>query len=181
MEIDLTNFCDPNRAGLTHPFSINGFTYASNGRIMVRVPRRPDVPENPQAPVRAAALFEQFSDHKRYRKLPTIDLVEPYEWDETITCEFCDGSGKQHSCPNCSCKCPSCDGAGSRIETRWQTTSIGRASFESKYIAWLQALPELEVGKQTGLQPLHFRFTGGEGLLMPCEQQPQRQTMGEPA
>ena len=43
------------------PFSLNGHTYASNGHICVRVPRRLDIPENKEAPNAEEALPWDFS------------------------------------------------------------------------------------------------------------------------
>jgi hypothetical protein len=45
--------------------------------------------------------------------------------------------------------------------------AIGSASYQSKYISWLQSLPKLELGPPRKKSPLSFRFDGGEGLLMP--------------
>lgn len=54
MSLDLNQFCDPTSRepgrDLSVPFSLNEHTYATNGHICVRVPRRPDVPENNKAP-----------------------------------------------------------------------------------------------------------------------------------
>jgi hypothetical protein len=54
MSIDLAPFCNPKCCepgrDLSVPFSLNGHTYATNGHICVRVPRRPDIPENKEAP-----------------------------------------------------------------------------------------------------------------------------------
>jgi hypothetical protein len=50
MSVDLDLFCDPERRNLAVPFSLNRHTYATNGHIIVRVPRRPDIPENKEAP-----------------------------------------------------------------------------------------------------------------------------------
>ncbi len=45
--IDLKPFCGDNdiRYYLNEPFSEGEFTYATNGHILIRVPRRDDVPE----------------------------------------------------------------------------------------------------------------------------------------
>jgi hypothetical protein len=61
MSVDLNLFCDPERRNLSVPFSLNGHTYASNGHIIVRVPRRPDIPENKEAPNAEKLLPWDFS------------------------------------------------------------------------------------------------------------------------
>jgi hypothetical protein len=48
--IDLKPFCWPDNQLLSAPFSIGDHTYASNGHICVRIPRRPDVPEVKETP-----------------------------------------------------------------------------------------------------------------------------------
>jgi hypothetical protein len=174
--IDLEKFCyrglEPERQKLCQPFSIGEWTYATNGHVAVRVPRRTDIAENPAAPTKeATTLFEEGTKRARYKPAPKSELppLETCEWEETLTCLQCNGTGKQHQCPDCSCECGECNGTGEVIFIRWHETTIGRACFNSKYIAWLQELPNLALGQPHKHAPLPFRFEGGEGLLMPCK------------
>ena len=150
MAIDLERFCfcgsRPERPELSQPFSIGEWTYATNGHVMVRVPRRADIPENPAAPAKVTTLFEESAPRARYKPAPTFELSEPYEWEETIPCLQCEGMGRKHQCPDCECECAACDGTGLMTFIRWHETVVGRACFNSKYIAWLQALPNLALG-----------------------------------
>ena len=53
MKIDLTPFCarpESNRCQIESPWSRGKWTYATDGKIVVRVPRDPEVPENKLAP-----------------------------------------------------------------------------------------------------------------------------------
>ena len=163
MSINLDMFCDPERrepgGDLSVPFSLNGHTYASNGAICVRVPRRSDIPENKEAP--AAEKLERLPwDFSRVKFGP---LPEPEPLPDQ--CWRCAGRGHEHSCPDCRCECNLCNGSG-KLTPR---VRIDKAVYQVRYIEWLQALPGLEVGKPTRRHPrlLPFRFKGGEGLLCP--------------
>jgi hypothetical protein len=159
MSVDLNLFCDPERhapgSDLSTPFSLNGHTYASNGHICVRVPRRPDISENKEAPNAEKLLPWDFSRVK-FGPLPEPKLLS----DE---CGWCGGRGYMHQCPDCRCECETCHGSG-KLPPRVQ---IGKAVFFGPYVEWIQALPGLEIGKPKPADPLPFRFEGGEGLLMP--------------
>jgi hypothetical protein len=160
MSVDLNLFCDPDRcepgADLSVPFSLNDHTYASNGHIAVRVPRRPDIPENKKAPNADKRLAWDFSRIK-FAPMPEPESLPSECWP-------CQGRGYQHMCPDCRCKCEHCGGSGKLTAC----VRIGKTVFDARYIETIQALPGLKIGKppkEPG--PLPFRFTGGEGLLAP--------------
>jgi hypothetical protein len=179
-EINLELFCSSDRPELARPFSAGSWSYATNGHILVRVARRDDVAEIPNAP-NAAAVCETVKWPRRYKPLPEIDLSEPFEWDEELECQFldcgwCRGKGKKHDCPNCKCECPQCsgtgkckfcNGTGKYTVKRLKSARIGSASYNSRYLSWLSSLPSAEIGPPHKKNPLAFRFDGGEGLLMP--------------
>jgi hypothetical protein len=160
MSINLDLFCDPEcrepGRDLSVPFSLNGHTYATNGHIAVRVPRRPDIPENKEAP-NAEGLPWNFS-RVTFGPLPEPELL-------LDRCLMCLGRGRKHECPDCSCECGHCNGSG-KTPPR---VRIGKAVFAVRYIEWMLALPGLETGKPMRKHPqlLPFRFNGGEGLLCP--------------
>jgi hypothetical protein len=160
MSVDLDLFCNPQERepgrDLSVPFSLNGYTYATDGAICVRVPRRPDIPENKDAPNAEARLSWDFSRVK-FGPLPKLKTLPD-------KCGWCLGRGYQHNCPDCRCECEHCNGFG-KFAPKVQ---IGKTHFSAQYVAWIEALPELEIGKpRPAPHPLPFRFKGGEGLLMP--------------
>lgn len=159
--INLDLFCDPEcrepGRDLSVPFSLNGRTYATNGHICVRVPRRPDIPENKEAPNADERLPWDFSRIK-FGPMSEPELLPDQCWR-------CAGRGHEHECPDCLCKCKFCDGSGKLLPR----IRIGKAVFQARYIEWIQVLPGLEIGKPMRRHPrlLPFRFEGGEGLLCP--------------
>jgi hypothetical protein len=175
----LAQFCSPERPALARPFSFGAYTYATRGSIVIRVPRRDDVAENPDVPGdQVVALFEQhISPAIRYKKVPPFELPEPpFEWEEKVDCFSCNGTGKQHSsCPDCLCRCRSCSGTGVVGFPRIASIRIGTLSYAAKYIALIAALPRLRLDRSRrshSTQLLAFSFEDGEGLLMPL---PSRQ------
>ena len=179
--INLETFCDPERPELARPFSIDAWTYATNGHVLVRVTRRDDVAENPNAP-NPSRLCETVKRPRRYKPLPEIELSEPFEFEKELECLWlkcgsCRGRGKIHDCPDCRCECPkcsgtgqcpTCNGTGKYTVKDFKRTRIGSVPYQSKFLSWLQSLPDLEIGPPHRKDPLAFRFHGGEGLLMPC-------------
>jgi hypothetical protein len=65
--IDLDKFCNPEREGLDRPFTIDDWTLAANGHIIVRVARRNDVGENPRAPTKDMVLAILGKGRVRFR------------------------------------------------------------------------------------------------------------------
>jgi hypothetical protein len=168
--INLQQFCEKDddylsesRKWLGRPFSRGDWSYASDGRILLRVPRLPDVPEGVAASSKAEELFAEVAGepfvNPTPNKLPEIDDDEE--------CAECDGRGTAHDCPTCHCACLACDGTG--IENPWLHLSIGygQAVFHALYIARIKDLPDLKFGKPDAEKPMRFQFDGGEGLLMP--------------
>ena len=74
---DLMKFCGGNdRAGIATPFSIGEYTYATNGHIMVRVPRIADIPERTDAP--SPAKIEEVFNHRKgdYQPIPAVGPIK---------------------------------------------------------------------------------------------------------
>ena len=176
--IDLKPFCstDRFRPNLHNPFSLGSWTYATNGHVCVRVPRRDDVPEATDKPVAANTLFERrnFSD-AILRPLGEFDLPTLERWP----CSRCEGRGHKHDCPDCNCECENCDGRGETEEDA--SVGVGGRFYTARYLRAVSALPELQIETNPpGNDPLFFRFAeGGEGLWMPlrdrCEKHAEEQ------
>lgn len=164
--IDLQKFCENDRETTRpwslKPFSIGEWTYATCGRVLVRVPRRDDIPENPDANPQVSTLFDT-APPTEFMPAPAIVMPDADQEE----CHACDGRGTEHDCPSCQCQCVGCGGTG--IEQPWHDVSfeIGEGDFGGKYVAKLRDLPGLKFGKATKELPMRFAFDGGEGLLMP--------------
>ena len=196
--MDLQKFCskDSIRININKPFSEGIYTYATNGHIIVRVPRIEGVGEQETSdkfnPVKPEPLFASIPDYP-YFTIP--DIPEP-SFDE---CSKCAGTGKVKVCPECDgdgevhfstrynnydCDCETCGGDGvfvkgkgnentcekcdgeGKIYKRENSIASGRL-YQNIYLSWLKELPECLLAETPGLAPGHFKFTGGDGLLMP--------------
>lgn len=129
--MDLKLFCNANKPGvLDAPWSHEEFTYATNGHILIRVPRRDDVTENKIAPkVWAGDIAECFKrEPVEWVPVPEVD----YDGEE---CEVCGGTGTAFLCPECEGKggvwpktkystyelqeCATCRGIGQISQQNW--------------------------------------------------------------
>lgn len=163
--IDLQQFCgkDETRPYLMKPFTFGDFSYATNGHIMVRVPKRagvepPSKSFNPEKPLEG---LEQASFAAPKFKLP------PQPSGDT-ECEACDGRGYEHNCPDCECMCRACDGSGSAAVEGNYSTAYEGVNFALRYVRKMLALPSIEIAKPKDQDaPLLFRFEGGVGAVMP--------------
>jgi len=191
--IDLSKFCSVGR--FSTPWTAGAYTYASNGHIVVRVPRREDVLGRLDAP-----------DTK---KICDILLREPTKWEQVpgiiasapIKCGRCYGAGIVYVCPECdgegdvsfsngyshyTVPCDTCDGEevvpipksekkqdcgwcdGTGMLTEHRSVPLGCSYFSDVYLALIaSALPGAEIGPLGEKDPARIRFEGGDGLLMP--------------
>ena len=160
----LQTFCgeDETRAVLMQPSSRNGFTYATDGRIIVRAPKLPDVPDVDGYPNCEQALG-RFTADGSWQKLPAE--IPP---EKTEQCSLCYGSD-EHDCSQCKSAhtCNRCDGVGNYVVFTY--TSIGARKLNDLYLRKMQLLPSVEINASGDeMSPMSFRFDGGIGLLMPC-------------
>jgi hypothetical protein len=166
--LDLDQFCcvedDQRFAALGQPWSAGEYTYATNGHILVRVPRRPDAPENDLAPSDKAEAVIGKGYGGEFFPVPPVQLPPATE----EKCPECGGRGTEHDCPDCECDCKGCDGAGAVQDRSW--VEVGEAFFATGYVRRILGLPGLEISlSPTAKDPLSFKFDGGIGLLMPVE------------
>lgn len=200
IEVDLKPFCGSDhyhRGRLGGPWSLGAWTYASNGHIAIRVPRRADVPENPEAPENIKDLFERFvgeSFRPLTARVPSADLPPCRDclgagW--VVKCPACDGEGGHdcnceycdHHCDGCDgsgfrpgaadtpqekrMACDECDGTGRGPDTR-RVHFPGGLVLHAKYVVMLQDLPgPIEMGAGGGKGPQSFRGDGWTALISP--------------
>jgi len=161
--LNLDKYCggDPRRPYLDNPFSFGGYTFSTNGHIIVRVARRDEAPKGAKPMTEAAAEYALCIDRAcEFRPMSAYQFPQPDE----AGCAACDGRGTGHDCPDCECVCPDCDGSGKSGQRR--SVSIDGALFDAKYIQWLLELPAVEIETVIdGTRPLKFRFDGGIGAL----------------
>lgn len=160
-EADLTPFCskDEGRSYLHTPFTRGGFTYATDGRVCVRVPRREGVVGHEKAPD-ASKVFP--SPLPQTTPLRIANLPER----EMLPCGDCDDSGLAHSCPDCTHVCEKCGGSLEYEEHR--TVRLRGKRFSAIYLRMVAALPGVEAAimAEPPFPKLYFRFDGGDGVLM---------------
>jgi hypothetical protein len=169
----LQPFCstDPFRLFLLKPFSINNFTYATNGAVLVRVPRLTEV-EPLAEPLNIEKLCEQITPVPPHAvPIPAAkepSLIPCYKCSGKkirLVCAVCNGEGSMPcECINCgdehTAECSSCKGGrlvgeqmnkikeekcepcgATGTEELVQDLLFGAALFQNKYIKLLNTLP----------------------------------------
>lgn len=163
----LQKFCsiDPTRQAIHQPWTRDGFTYATDGRILVRVPAMADVPENEQAP-NADRLWPMSSTWQVTGQPVPEHPPEPF----STPCKECDGKGKWSETRGkrrVDSECTECDGTGSVVQA--QPIAFGKHLLSDVYLRKLSLLPGVKWLHESTEEnlPVRFTFDGGEGLLMP--------------
>jgi len=180
----LQPFCspDPARGKIATPFSENGHTCATDGRVYIRLANAiAGVREQYLGVVGSSANSKLASDPTLWR---TVDFElpkhEPREEGNLKPCQECNGEGLIECC-ECGHErdCSKCDGRGEfgfpgydprndstepfRLPTVERPYYVGRF-----YINLIAGLPGFAYeGDPQPLMPLLFRFRYGCGLLMP--------------
>jgi len=210
MNLDLLKtFCgtDETRPSLMEPFSDDRYTYATDGRIIVRVPRIESITGHEKHPQYACDLFP---DESHYLPVEYPQGLESFV-AEPVDCECCGGTGKQSKCRDCDgdgnkecpeCgtvhKCESCRGTGliignraigdevdcedcegiGKIEKRFIVSlNRGAVFVDLKYIKLANTLPGLWLKYDGNQSPLYFTFAGGDGVMMPLVSQSETDNM----
>ncbi len=160
--IDLHAYCstDPLRANkLGLPWSEGSYSYACDGRILLRVPRREDIHERDAAPGIAHLVTTAYGEH---RPLPT--QPEP-------ACRPCGACAPPADAKPgdgaTSDGCAECAGTGTVPMV--VPVPFGPQYLSSFYLERLRALPGVQLANHPSDPngPLHFHFDGGDGVVMP--------------
>lgn len=165
--IDLQPFCgtDDSHPYLMKPFSREGFTWATDSHILLRVVLRNGVPDHDQK-LNLAKQFARLDTATFFR--PRFNL--PPAPVATGQCEVCDGVG----CTAEGDACLVCKGWGDLNPEKWTSTSVGPKVYCLHYIRQILSLPDVELAHMQAeplMKPLLFRFNGGIGALMPMSSQ----------
>lgn len=164
-DVDLKPFCGREhlRPNLHQPFSRGDWTFATDGSVMVRVPRREDVPDDSRRP-HVERVWRQYEPCPELSAVGPVTLLPALA---AVQCDECEGRGRVHDCPGCQCVCDNCDGAGETIPI--SLVRVGALYIQRRYAALLLTLPGLRVSlprdRQTKI--VHFAFDGGLGLVQP--------------
>jgi len=185
--IDLRAFCCSERDKLKNPFSLNNYSYATNGKVCVRVDRLDEFCDLPLIDILA---LDFYSSSGEYVKLPVYDNPER-------KCSLCSGSGEVCECGECEgegiiefstdyncyeaeCKscngnqvqsgghlvCYFCCGVGALYEN--EHIDSGDIRISKRQLDLIKKLPNPLINfklKKDGY--LHIKFDGGVALLMP--------------
>jgi transcription elongation factor Elf1 len=193
LTIDLQPFCevDSVRYSIDKPFVINGYRYATDSRVLVRVPcDEPDSVTPLPVPRSAGELFAKFpGERARWRPWP-----EPEYLSGKIECPTCSGRGlvECRRCDACSGKgeiecrecgqskecaacggygeiglrCKTCHGAGEFVGPKYQP--IGSLIIDARLDRNIRDLLNVQfVLQRYENNPICFKFDGGQGLVMP--------------
>ncbi len=188
-EIKLSDFCaaTDQRAKLKLPFTVGESTYATDGRIIIKVPKREGITTGADAPD-FSRLNWNHDGVKDWVDIPKISK------SQLKRCLICDGCGTTTKCKECygdgvvgfyndhhdyTCECQSCNGDGGHpggpdictacegVGATAVSVAIGDALLGSTYLKKIATLPNAKIdGQGTPLGMICFKFDGGIGLLM---------------
>lgn len=172
--MDLQDFCsvDETRMSICTPFVFNGWKYATDGRICVRIQtNEPDDSNEPYKRPDASALFKGFNvDGLESFEIPKLDGVK------IIECERCGGTGEQTCDMGHNHECPNCDGDGHYEE--WPKHEIAKFIFSEQFLSKMALLSGIKFyptaanwDKDKIAKPALFTFGNGQGLLMPIRKE----------
>jgi hypothetical protein len=159
---------DESRIYIGSPFYADGFAYATDGHLAVRIPSEP-------------FEAERWTDRNKETVLKAFAREDGEWWTVTppkespikeAECEECGGSGVKE-CHACSHEddCGDCGGTGT--VTAEASTTIAGVIFDVATLGRVWKLPdfELSIHKGDALSPYRFRFKGGAGVVMPLRRQ----------
>lgn len=138
-EIDLQPFCGECniRTYLNAPISLDNYTYASNGHLLVRVDRRNDAQAPDNLPVKLADSFRSLPEKALKKRGTETGILHLSGFEPELTdCNECEGLGLTYVCPECEgngeiiidsqfnsyeMDCKTCDRTGTASEDQIKT------------------------------------------------------------
>lgn len=152
------------------PWSRGDYTYSTNGHLIIRIPRHPDIKEILEAPDALNIFLKAEPIPSEWIDIPA--LPEP----QFIQCKECDGQRFvtwKTDWNEYEAECKSCDGTGESGEIR--KIEINGVIFNVEYLRKISKLPNFKIsvlnagdGIVEKEKPVWFKFDGGDGLIMPC-------------
>jgi hypothetical protein len=195
----LKNFCsiDTTRLVLNSLINQDDFTYATDGKICVRVKKLSDIADIDTMPTPDfKSIFKDinFSDLPNLIRIPETLPELTYR-----NCDCCKGEGKISTCPECDgegmvelendyneyeceCKtcngsgkikgdgiCEECNGKGKLFDYKKSFIELSGVRLPIIYLNKLKLLknPLLSIDESKPCRLVPFIFDGGEGILMP--------------
>jgi len=195
----LLSFCEQKGSGrdaLSLPFSCDGYTFATDGHICIRVALDTCVVSHPEAPKTMDKIFITCEDESKYINIPEIEGVSL-----CVDCSSCEGKGKISVCPECEgsgevhfendyneyeCDCDSCFGTGRYKGSKAASEDcedcngtgkitkdigidIGTRHVTARLLGIIKNLPSAKIAPEAtdGFKPIPFKFDGGCGILLP--------------
>jgi len=191
--IDLLPFCskDETRQALMRPFTEGSYTYATCGRVAIRVDARSEYGPLDNT-VNAGGVGWPI---ERLTRLLSPILPKETPQTKSAPCGNCEGKGKFDKCPDCEGKgsmecdlghthnCSKCRGRGytkghSEICQECKGTGmvtgdlyvrIGASCFNYAIVRKVLELPGIRIAPSVESKPTYFAFDGGDGLMMPVQ------------
>jgi len=165
---DLMKFClnDPCSAHqeLSQPWSRRDYTCATDGRIMIRIPRLPDVPE----------YAGKIDIGKIWPKEIMTELcdIPDYPAPQFVNCPECGGKGTYvNEAGKPTATCDYCD--GDKTIPIYSRIEINGCLFNDHLLSLIKDLPGIKIcpvkKDTTTYPPSYFKFDGGDGLIMPMK------------
>ncbi|NBU83442.1 MAG: hypothetical protein EBS21_02345 [Sphingomonadaceae bacterium] len=158
-------FCSgEGRYQLSRPFNQDGFTWATDGRIMVRVPQ-----------IEGFAGYDIIKPPQDVKKI--FNPVLPGEFislpkcpdERTVTCGDCDGTGRC-ACPHCEqdMECSECEGGGKKLDGRTIEVFDGKG-IRACHLVAIKSLPNPMIALSKCGKYICFQFGGGDGIAAVVE------------